>query len=167
MGPPGGPALSLIDANGVIIGSIFIANGQGGSPSALATVGGERLPVTFGFGNHDENWNILGPELDLAPPYGYLVYSSADCSGTPYILRGVVDYEIGTTKPFMVFTNRPEIAIYIASSWTVQNVSIASVLYPDAPNSLATCIPSSGEGPAYAVDAPPIHPNWVYPFSVQ
>jgi len=137
---------------------------QGGGSSVRGLVinrftGGDGVGIRiFGGAKNSIVGNYIGTDVSGNVP-AFNVFN--------IVVTNSSNNEIGTTKPFMVFTNRPEIAIYIASSWTVQNVSIASVLYPDAPNSLATCIPSSGEGPAYAVDAPPIHPNWVYPFSVQ
>lgn len=167
MGPPGGPALSLLDANGTVVGTILATTG-GSFPGVLAQVGGERLTLGYGFANRDQNYFPQGPELGLVAPYGFIDFESIDCTGPAYIPVSVTNEEIGSTKPFFMFANQSNIAIYIASSWTIQTVNVASVFYPDSSAELGYCTTSDQPGASvYPVTAPAINPGWVYPFSIQ
>lgn len=164
-GPPGGPALSLLDANGTVVGTV--ATGVDGNPAVFANVAGERLPLTIAFGNWDSvALAPQGPELDFAPLKSVVLYfTSTDCTGTPYIPGYIVSGEIGTTKPFAFFSSRPQMSIYIASSWTLQTIQVGSALFPS--ESLGSCQLQSNEEAVYSVDNPPVNPGWVYPFSIR
>jgi hypothetical protein len=74
--------------------------------------------------------------------------------------------EIGSSKPFFVFAHGSQIAIYVASTWSPQVITVASVFYPENSDQLGSCTPSNGQGESYPA-GPPINPGWIYPFSLQ
>jgi hypothetical protein len=166
MGPAGGPALQIIDANGSAVGSVY-GGPTSGSGYALVPINSDRIAVQFNFGDLDVNGQIQGPELTLTST-GYLAYPLPGCGGTPYIMNSWV---AGATKPSVVYNYGPQFVVYMPMFHpSAQLISIASVLYPGRPDgahSSPSCLASSGQGYGYVADSGPMYMSWTYPFSVQ
>jgi hypothetical protein len=169
VGPPGGPALSLLDANGVVAGLLYGGGTASGQGQFMAKIGNERIIIPFGWMNHDEYGRPAGPELDLGT-LGMLAYESTDCSGTPYVSSDWGPYP-GSTKPAVILKSGAHYEIYIASQNAPVTINVQSVLYPGPPGGSSSTPPECSFEPADTwmvyPTAGPTSLNWTAPFSVQ
>ena len=164
MGPPGGPALTLVDANGVVAGPVYIGGSTWGQGQFLAQVGTERIIIPFGWMNPG-----AGPDIDLGT-LGMLAYESSDCTGTPYVSS---DWGTspGSTKPGVILKAGTHYEIYVASQNEPVTINVQSVLYPGPPGGSSSFPPECyAEAPSSWSVYPTAGPtpfNWTAPFSVR
>lgn len=165
MGPAGGPALQLVDANGVVVGSTYSASY--GTGLVIARINSERIIVPFGWATP----GMPGPSLAVGTT-GYLAFTSTDCTGPAYIVNGWSNLP-GASKPSALYpSGGGGFVIYIPSTTTTQTFNSGSVLYGGPPyggnSTLPTCAVSQNTNvQGVPADSGPISLNWTAPFSVQ